>query len=1108
MAGRGNSLNISPLFGSSKALFISSLAGFANQLVVLEPNNKAADEINVELSILGSTDLILFSEFKPEDIQQKLAEISSKKKFILISTYELLNISFPEKEKIEKSVTSIQAGGDLTYDNILEYLNLLNYQKDKFVEAPGEYSQRGAIIDFWSFSERNPVRLEFNGDFLESIRYFDPDSQRSTDAAGPEGVTLAASINEITSGSFSTIFDYLDDPILLASSYELKNLSLKKTGLSSGLRKESLKVISSNVDDNIFDDEFPEPPQVEKEEGNESRPADWSSLELLQNSRAKWILEEEIGDQRIELGFSEAPAINSNYEILFSKLKEYSGLDYKIIITAENEIQSSRLQDLLIEFNKDFAEMFDSGKVKIETLAIKKGFLHKDSRLLLLTDYQIFNKPYRSKIPHEKKFKKSKSKTFASIKKGDYVVHEDYGIGKYVGLETIKIGDINQESMKLLYNEGGVVYVNLNYLSLVKRYSSNDNLSPSLSTLGTTDWTNTKNKTKKKIKEAARELIELYARRKATKGYSFSPDTVWQKELEASFIYEDTPDQEKVTEEVKDDMQAENPMDRLICGDVGFGKTEVAVRAAFKAAQDGKQTAVLVPTTILAEQHYNTFKDRLVQFPVRTAVISRFLSKKQQSEILKDLDEGKLDVIIGTHRLLSKDVRFKDLGLLIIDEEHRFGVMSKEKLRSLKLNVDTLTLTATPIPRTLNLSLLGARDLSIIATPPPNRQPIYTYVSVFDVFKIKEWIMSEIKRNGQVYFVHDRIQSIDKLAGYLNKYIPGIRIGIAHGQMKPVQLENVIHGFLNRKYDLLLSTKIIESGIDIPNVNTIIINRADRFGLAELHQLRGRVGRSSRQAYAYLIVPSLTGITKKALRRLQAIEEFTEIGAGFNLSMRDLEIRGAGNLLGTEQSGFINDVGFDLYLKLINQAVEELKYQEFKEIFKTLPKLEERTEPTIDTYFEIGIPEIYMPEQVDRLNFYTGLFSIKSIQDLDELTEEMKDRFGPLPLLVQRLAGSAAIKYYASYALFERVVIQRKNIFLILPKGEKEDYYKYRFIELMRFIMNNYKDKVKFNQQKETMKLIIPNNFESPETLIDFLIEFCKSLKELYIEEPKLQETE
>ena len=648
--------------------------------------------------------------------------------------------------------------------------------------------------------------------------------------------------------------------------------------------------------------------------------------------------------------------------------------------------------------------------------------------------------------------------------------------------------------MKILYAEGGVVYVNLNYLTLVKRYSSQEKLAPTLSTLGTSEWQNTKQRAKKKIKEAARELIALYARRKATKGYSFSKDTVWQKELEASFIYEDTVDQEKVSEQVKQDMEAENPMDRLVCGDVGFGKTEVAVRAAFKAAQDGKQTAVLVPTTILAEQHYNTFKDRLSQFPMTVAALSRFQTKKEQAEIVGGMASGKIDLVVGTHRLLSKDIEFKDLGLLIIDEEHRFGVMAKEKLRSLKLNVDTLTLTATPIPRTLNLSLLGARDLSIIATPPPNRQPIYTQVSIFDIQKIKEWIQIEISRNGQIYFVHDRVGSIEKLAAFLTKYIPDIRIGIAHGQMKPSQLEKVIHGFLNRQFDILLSTKIIESGIDIPNVNTIIVNRADRFGLAELHQLRGRVGRAARQAYAYFIVPSLNSINKKALRRLQAIEEFTELGAGFNISMRDLEIRGAGNLLGIEQTGFVNDVGFDLFVKLINEAVEELKYEEFGEIFKALPKPKEKTEPTIDTYFEIGIPKTYMPEQMDRLNFYTALYSVSSIEEIQDLVEEMKDRFGPLPTMVNLLISTAILKFYASQALFERIIIQRKNIFLILPKEKKEDYYKYKFSVLMKHVMEKYPDKVKFNQQKETLRLIIINNFGSPTELLKSLTNFVKDV--------------
>lgn len=1104
---------ISPLVGCLKSYFVSVAEKITKQIVVLFPDVQSANEFNVELNVLDlNINVLLLTEFRPEVVQEILTEIFIKDKFILLSTYDLLNCVIPFKEKLEQKTTKIQPGGELTYNDLIEYLNLLNYQRDKFVEAPGDYSQRGSIIDFWSYSEQNPVRLEFDGDFLESIRYFDPESQRSIEVI--ESVTLAASINtDIESTDSSSIFEYLEHPLILASSYSLNNLENK---IVNPFWENQSERVKNKVEEIINEDEFPENQAYEIDQSKFEE--NYGKFDFKSKTSVRWVLEEEINSgKRIELGFTEPPSINSNYEYLFSVLKDYAEKDFKIIITSENDLQSSRLKDLLLEYRspshngkEDLNELIELGKIKIETLAVKKGFLSKpinqnfvneDGKFLLLTDYQIFNKPYRTKISTNRKYKKSKSKAFASIKRGDIVVHEDYGIGKYAGLETINIGNTKQESMKILYNEGGIVYVNLNYLTLVKKYSSNNTgnkLTPALSTLGTSDWVNTKHRAKRRIKEAARELIELYAKRKATKGYSFNPDTVWQKELEASFLYEDTPDQEKVTQEVKEDMEAENPMDRLVCGDVGFGKTEVAVRAAFKAVQDGKQTAVLVPTTILAEQHYNTFKDRLEQFPVKVEALSRFQTKKKQTEILKGLNEGIVDVVIGTHRLISKDVLFKELGLLIIDEEHRFGVMAKEKLRSLKLNVDTLTLTATPIPRTLNLSLLGARDLSIIATPPPNRQPIYTQVSVFDIFKIREWILTEFRRNGQIYFVHDRVQSIEKLAAYLTKHIPEVNLAVAHGQMKPSQLEKVIHGFLNKKYDLLLSTKIIESGIDIPNVNTIIVNRSDRFGLAELHQLRGRVGRSNRQAYAYFIVPSLNGINKKALRRLQAIEEFTEVGAGFNISMRDLEIRGAGNLLGTEQSGFINDVGFDLYIKLINEAVEELKYQEFKEVFKNLPKHDERTEPTIDTFFEIGIPKTYMPEQTDRLNFYTALYSIKSIPELDELKEEMIDRFGPIPLLVKRLIGTALLKFYASYALFERVIIQRRNIFLILPRGEKEDYYKVKFIELMRFIMNNYKDKVKFNQQKDVMKLIITNNFKTPEELLEFLINISREIVNLF----------
>lgn len=1084
----------SPLYGCTKSLFVKKLFEKENVIFVLQPDEKAAAEFNVELNVLGlSNDILLIDEIKSEQLQEKLTEISQRNKFILVSTYDILSCQLPDKDTIEQKTTKIQIGGELSYNDLIEYLNLLVYTKDKFVEAPGYYSQRGSIIDFWSYSEKNPVRLEYDGDFLESIRYFDPESQRSIDKI--ESVTLAAKINkQALQENHSTIFDYLNDPVVIASSYDLNSVIKKQI---NPFNEEEFGEIKESNGEQI-DEDIPEILQVNVSGDLKNNKIETN--DFVNRYKARWVIEEEIASNsnRIEIGFTPAPTINSNYEVLFKTLSSYTSQSFDVIITVENELQETRLRDLLSEFKQELAGLIESGKIKIATFAVKEGFVHKAEKILLLTDYQIFNKPYRTQISTSKKFKRTKPKTFASIKKGDYVVHEDYGIGKYTGLETIKIGETLQESMKILYAEGGVVYVNMNYLGLVKKYSSNENLIPSLSTLGTGEWLNTKARTKKKIKEAAKELIELYAKRKASKGFRFNPDTVWQKELEASFFYEDTPDQAKASDDVKLDMEAENPMDRLVCGDVGFGKTEVAVRAAFKAVQDGKQVAILVPTTILAEQHYNTFTDRLLQFPLRVAALSRFQTRKEQTEIVNKLDDGQVDIVIGTHRLLSKDIKFKDLGLLIIDEEHRFGVKSKEKLKSIKVNVDTLTLTATPIPRTLNLSLLGARDLSIIATPPPNRQPIYTTVSTFDMTKIREWILNELKRGGQVYVVHDRVHSIDRLAGYINKYVPEAKLAVAHGQMKVSQLENVIHGFLNKKFDVLLSTKIIESGIDIPNVNTIIVNRADRFGLAELHQLRGRVGRSDRQAYAYFIVPSMSGITKKALRRLQAIEEFTEIGAGFNLSMRDLEIRGAGNLLGTEQTGFINDVGFDLYVKMINQAVEELKYQEFKEVFKSLPKQKEKTEPTIDTFFDIGIPDTYIPEQAERLNYYTELYSIENLEEINEIFEEMKDRFGPLPSIVQRLVETARLRFYASYALFERIIIQRKNIFIILPRGENEEYYKFKFVELMRFIMDEYKNEIKFVQQKEVMKLTIENKFTKPEEILDYILIFCDKVTNLF----------
>ncbi len=969
---------------------------------------------------------------------------------------------------------------------MIEYLELLHYSKDKYVGNPGDYSVRGSIIDFWSYSEKHPCRVEFDGDFLESIRHFDSESQRSSDRV--DSVTIASSISKNEVSDNSTIFDYLENSVVFANQFELQNLCTKKIPILDENQSEN------NIDDELKEELFEGKIESESDKQDEDNCDEkvLSYKELL-NHNVRWIIEAALSEEsKYDFMISNAPIVKSNFEILFKTLMEYSQNDFQIIITAENALHTNRLIDLLSDFKSEITHLIEDGEIKIIEAPIKEGFVSKKDKLLVLTDYQIFNKPYRTNLPRKSKYKKSRVKDFASIKKGDYVVHENFGIGKYVGLETIKIGLIEQESIKILYAEDGVVYVNLNYLSQIKKFSSNEQVSPKLSTLGSNEWKNTKKKVKSKIKDAARELIKLYAKRKATPGFKFSDDTIWQKELEASFLYEDTPDQMKVTDQVKGDMENENPMDRLVCGDVGFGKTEIAVRSAFKAVNDGKQVGLLVPTTILAEQHFNTFKDRLSQFPVKVAVLSRFIKPSVQKEILLQLAQGKVDIVIGTHRLLSKDIKFKDLGLLIIDEEHRFGVMAKEKLRSLKANVDTLTLTATPIPRTLNLSLLGARDLSLIATPPPNRQPIYTQVHKFDIIKIKDWIKKEVDRGGQIYFVHDRVQSIDKIAEYLRKHIPSVKIGIAHGQMKSSNLENVLHDFMNKEYHILLATKIIESGLDIPNVNTIIINRADRFGLAELHQLRGRVGRSSRQAFAYLIVPSLKSISKKALRRLQAIEEYTDLGEGFNLSMRDLEIRGAGNLLGTEQSGAIDSVGFEMYVKMLDETVEELKQSEFKDEFKELPITLERSEPTIDTYFELGIPKGYMPDQSDRLSYYTAMFSIVKTEEINEIKEDMEDRFGKIPKIVELLIMTAIIRYYASITLLERIVILRDKISIILPKTGREEFYQNKFPILMQLIMESYSKQIKFQQKKDVMKLEMKNEFRSSEEALNFVSDFLQ----------------
>ncbi len=693
--------------------------------------------------------------------------------------------------------------------------------------------------------------------------------------------------------------------------------------------------------------------------------------------------------------------------------------------------------------------------------------------MLFFTEHEIFNRIKARAERKQKRFKGISAKELHALHKGDYVTHIDHGIGKFLGLEKINVGGAEQEVAKLEYAERGMLFVNLNYIRRIQKYSSAEGHEPKLNKLGSPDWEKLKTRTKKKIKDIARDLIKLYAKRKMEPGFAFQPDTHWQKEMQASFMYEDTPDQARTTLDVKADMESPHPMDRLVCGDVGFGKTEIAVRAAFKAVMNGKQAAVLVPTTILAQQHFNTFADRLGRYPVRMALLSRFKSTAEIKETIQKLSAGEIDIVIGTHRLLSKDVKFKDLGLLVIDEEQRFGVASKEKLRAIKVSVDTLTLTATPIPRTLHFSLMGARDLSVINTPPRNRLPIHTEIATFDKKIIREAVLHEIHRGGQVFIVTDKISTIETMTATLMESIPEARFRFAHGQMEGHELEKVMIDFLGRKFDVLVTTKIVESGVDIPSVNTIIINRADKFGLAELYQLRGRVGRSNIQAFAYLLVPPISSLPKQTLRRLQAIEEFTELGSGLNLAMRDLEIRGAGNMLGGEQSGFIMEMGFEMYTKILEDAVAELKEQEFSDIFKEekekVPRLAE-TQVEADT--EAYIPELYVESDTERLDLYRRLATSTAQKEVDELKAELIDRFGPLMEETENLFALASLRIAASQISVRKVELQHRTLRLYLPP--ETDTYFYEggiFPEMMAAVSRMKEPMVQLKQQGKSLFL-------------------------------------
>lgn len=1076
--------------------------GLPAQLILIASDAERAATLRDDIELLlGSGAVRYFSNehtrrgaavSAPVSIPQieTLRALARKENGVVVTHPAALLEKLAAPESFNKSVIEIEVNREIPFEGFLSNLTGLGFEKKDFVEGYGDFAVRGGIVDVFPFVGENPIRLEFWGNTVESIREFDVLSQRSIKEL--QSVQIVPDLLSHPDGTEGqdlncTLFDYLiknaiillDDPALIQREIDEAHVGL---------------------DGEVF--------TCETIDGAINR---FPRILCTQISHLT---------SQIHLGSVSQPAFNGSVNALYSNLQSLAKQGYSIYLLCDTQPLADRLNELIeeVETRPDTELTPLDGTSSSETQVshsnaqlstinyqlltetVHHGFILSEARIAIYTEHEIFGRGRRRGGSKRYQFRGFSLRELQALRRGDFVVHTDFGIGKFDRLEKIKVGTIEQEVMKVLYAEKDVLYVNINHLNRVEKYSSKEGYVPKLTRLGTGEWDRLKDRAKKRIKDIARDLVTLYAARKKESGVAFSLDTHWQKELEASFIYEDTPDQARATLEVKQDMEKAHPMDRLICGDVGFGKTEVAVRAAFKAVLDGKQAALLVPTTILALQHHNTFLDRLAKYSVNVEMLSRFRSKKEQAAILEGLVAGRIDVVIGTHRLISKDVRFRDLGLLIIDEEHRFGVEAKEKLRKLRMNVDTLTLTATPIPRTLHFSLIGARDLSIINTPPRNRLPIITEISEFNVRLIRDAILKEIYRggpaptkSGQVYFVHDNVHRIDDMCAYMQEQIPEARFRVAHGQMRSTQLEKVMVDFLEKKFDVLVCTKIIESGLDIPNVNTIVINRADRFGMAELYQLRGRVGRSSVQAYAYLLVPPISSLPKTTIRRLQAVEEFTELGSGFNLAMRDLEIRGTGNLLGAEQSGFITEMGFEMYERVLEEAVQELKEQEFQKVFEgaSAEVRAKKADTTVESDLEAYIPDFYVESDTERLDIYRRLARASSQEEIQRIREELKDRFGESPEEVENLLRIVEIRQLASRAGFPRVSLKENKFAITLPDESDEKFYgtpnqtAAPFQRIVEKVAGEYKHRARLRQDGKALVLefTLESSDKKPERL-------------------------
>ena len=986
---------------------------------------------------------------------------TSERKTLIVSYPEALSEKVFTRKLLAKNTFKLKVGEKVNLDFLTDLLYDYEFENVDFVVEPGQFAIRGGLVDVFSFANDYPYRIEFFGDEVESIRSFNIADQLSIEKL--KQIVLLPNMQErafiedreaILQYLPDTTTVWLTDMAFFATQVDKEYDRAVEAFEKMQEQDEEVKALKPgqlfSKSDELLSNLLKHPTV---EFGVSSK------LQLtspIDSSSPTGFSRKDMGDDEdnsqlttVTFHTKPQPIFSKNFNLLIDDIAAHKEEGYRVIVFSESSKQLSRIQAILNDINHNDESHRD---FETETIAIHGGFIDEDLKVCCYTDHQIFERYHRFHLRDNFSTKQAITlKDLYELKPGDYVTHIDHGIGRFDGLETIENNGKPQEAIRLIYNNGDLLYVSIHSLHRIAKYSSKDGTEPKLSTLGSGAWNRLKNKTKSKVKDIARELIKLYAERKRTPGFKFSPDNYLQNELEASFIYEDTPDQLKATNDVKRDMESENPMDRLVCGDVGFGKTEVAMRAAFKACCDSKQVAVLVPTTVLALQHYHTFTERFNGFPVTIEYLNRFKTTKQQTEILKRLEKGEIDIIIGTHRLTGKDVKFKDLGLLIIDEEQKFGVAVKEKLKEMKANVDTLTLTATPIPRTL-------RDLSVITTPPPNRYPVQTELRGFDGELIRDAIQFELARNGQVFFIHNRIQNIMDVHDFILKYVPGVRIAVAHGQMEGSKLEDIMLGFINGDYDVLLCTTIVESGLDIPNANTIIINDAHRYGLSDLHQLRGRVGRSNKKAFCYLLTPPLNTLTQEAQKRLRALEEFSDLGEGINIAMRDLDIRGAGNILGAEQSGFINDIGFETYHKILDEAILELKETEFQDIFEKEEEKSYVADCTIETDMEVRFPADYINSTQERVSLYSELDRTKTEESLMKFTDHLIDRFGPIPKQVNDLLNTVRLRWIAKDLGFEKILLRHHNMTAYFVSNQASKYYESpTYMQIMQYIMSHPK---------------------------------------------------